>query len=131
MKEIKDVEAKILNMKVISNEQNEEKDKEIRFEKLNIYQQFKRYKSMINVYTRQKNVGNITNILKFNDPSKNLENFLRIEGLDPNKDIDEYREFKRIVDEIKTENPEVDLRDVTSSNNRKIVSDIMNRTQGR
>lgn len=130
IKEIKDVESKILKMRIISKEKNEEKDKQARFEKLNIYQQYKRYKSMINVYTRQKNMGNIKNILKINDPSKSLENFLKIEGLDPNKDIDEYREFKRIVDEIKSENPEVDLRDVTSSDNRKIVSDIINKTQG-
>lgn len=130
MKSIKDVENKILNMKILSSEENREDDKKIRFEKLNIYQKFKTYKSMMNVYTRQKNVANLKNLLKINDPSKSLENFFRMEGLDPSKDIEQYREFKQIVDQMKTENPDLgDLRDITSVDNRKVVSDIINKTQ--
>lgn len=130
MKTIKDPETKILNMKIISEESNEENDKKIRLEKLKVYQQFKKYKSMMNVYTRQKNVANLKKLLKINDPSKSLENFFKMEGLDPSKDIDQYREFKRVVDHVKSENPDLgDLRDVTSSSHRKVISDIINKTQ--
>ncbi len=130
MKTIKDPETKILNMKIISEEPNEENDKKIRLEKLKVYQQFKKYKSMMNVYTRQKNVANLKNLLKINDPSKSLENFFKMEGLDPSKDIDQYRDFKRVVDHVRSENPDLgDLRDVTSSSHRKVISDIINKTQ--
>ena len=84
----------------------------------------------MNVYTRQKNVANLKNLLKINDPSKSLENFFKMEGLDPSKDIDQYRDFKRVVDHVRSENPDLgDLRDVTSSSHRKVISDIINKTQ--
>ncbi len=152
MKSIKDPEFSILSMKIndqeakaflkekgevtkeqmqnLSEQQLEEAKKRVRLGKLLTYQKYQRFKKLMNVYNRYQHTKNFTNLLKVADPALILDKLYADEGLnnEPNIDAD-YRALRKAVEQAKSENPGVDINDITSQKSRAVISDIINQTQ--
>lgn len=152
MKTIKNPEAQLLMMKIcdaeakaklgaeknLTKEQLQQLDKkaleepkrEIRLEKVGIYQRYQRFKKLMNVYNRYQYTKTSTHLLKSIDPTIILEKFYKDTGLDKEPNIDEeYKQFIKAIEQAQLENPKVDINDITSKDSRSVISDIMNQTQ--
>lgn len=155
MKSIKNPEFSILSMKIYDQEakgylkdkdkkltkeqlenldeqQLQEIKKAVRLQKLDVYQKYQRFKKLLNVYNRYQHTKNFTNLLKVTDPVLVLDKLYRDEGLNNEPNIDEeYRNLKKAVEQAKSENPDVDINDITSQKTRAVMSDIINQTQNK
>ena len=153
MKSIKNPEFNILSMKIYDQEakaylkdrdkkltkeqlQNlgeqklDEVKKAVRLEKLAIYQKYQYFKKFMNVYNRYQHTKNFTNLLKVTDPAVVLDKLYRDEGLNNEPNIDEdYRAFISAIEQAKSQNPDIDINDITSQKSRAVISDIINQTQ--
>lgn len=110
-------------MKKIKNARERIIDSEVK----KAYDKYKKYLSELAVYEQYIQENGPDKISKFKLLSLYIANGIEGKG---KKNIEEkFRKFRDTIAEIKQKEPDIDLTDISTQKNRRIVSDIISETQ--